>query len=45
MQPGDVPSTWADVTDLIEDLGYKPHTPIKEGIKKFIAWYRTFYKN
>ena len=45
MQPGDVPSTWADVNDLIEVFDYKPHTPIKEGIKKFIAWYRTFYKN
>ena len=45
MQSGDVPATWADVNDLIEVFDYKPHTPIKEGIKKFIAWYRTFYKD
>ena len=43
MQPGDVPSTWADTTDLERDLGYKPYTPIKEGIKKFVEWYRRFY--
>ena len=43
MQPGDVPSTWADTTDLEKDLGYKPYTPIKEGIAKFIEWYREFY--
>ncbi len=43
MQPGDVPSTWADTTDLEKDLGYKPYTPVKEGIKKFIEWYRKFY--
>ncbi|MCX5905245.1 MAG: NAD-dependent epimerase [Proteobacteria bacterium] len=45
MQPGDVPATWADVNDLIEVFDYKPHTPFKEGIKKFIAWYKTFYKD
>ncbi len=44
LQPGDVPATWADVKDLIDDLDYKPDTPTKEGIKKFIAWYRDFYK-
>jgi len=44
MQPGDVPSTWADTTDLEKDLGYKPYTPVKEGIKKFIEWYRKFYR-
>ncbi len=43
MQPGDVPSTWADTSDLEKDLGYKPYTPVKEGIKKFIEWYRKFY--
>ena len=43
MQPGDVPSTWADTTDLEKDLGYKPYTPVKEGIAKFIEWYRGFY--
>ncbi|GAB6045594.1 NAD-dependent epimerase [Caminibacter profundus] len=44
MQPGDVPSTYADTTDLEKDLGYKPYTPIKEGVSKFIEWYREFYK-
>ena len=43
MQPGDVPSTYADTTHLQEDVGYKPNTPIKYGIKKFIEWYREFY--
>ena len=43
MQPGDVPATWADVTDLIEDLDYQPHTPVKDGIKYFIEWYRAFH--
>jgi len=44
MQPGDVPSTWADTTDLEKNLGYKPYTPVKEGIAKFIEWYKGFYK-
>jgi len=45
MQPGDVPSTWADVTDLIENLNYKPDTPISKGIKEFVNWYKEFYSN
>ena len=44
MQPGDVPSTWADVTDLAEQLKYKPNTPVQQGIKNFIAWYKEFYQ-
>ncbi len=44
IQPGDVPSTYADVTDLIEDLGYKPNTPIQEGINRFIDWYVEFFE-
>ncbi len=44
IQPGDVPATWADVTDLTEDMGYKPDTPVKEGINRFVKWYRDFYK-
>ena len=44
IQPGDVPATWADVSDLIEDLGYKPATPIKDGVEKFVKWYREFYR-
>ncbi|GAB6074874.1 NAD-dependent epimerase [Nautilia lithotrophica] len=43
MQPGDVPSTYADTTDLEKDLGYKPYTDVKEGIKKFVEWYKEFY--
>jgi UDP-glucuronate 4-epimerase len=41
LQPGDVPLTWADVSKAAEHLGYKPSTPLKEGLKKFVAWYRT----
>ncbi len=39
MQPGDVPSTFADVQDLESDIGFKPNTPIKKGIEKFMEWY------
>jgi len=44
MQPGDVPMTWADTSDLQSDLGYRPDTPINEGVGKFIDWYRSYYK-
>ena len=44
LQSGDVPSTYADVSDLIDDLNYKPATPIQEGIDKFIDWYLEFFK-
>ena len=44
MQPGDVPMTWADTSDLEKDLGYRPNTPIKEGVSKFIEWYKEHYK-
>ncbi len=37
MQPGDVPKTQADVTDLVENLGYKPNTPVQKGIEKLIG--------
>ena len=43
MQPGDVYSTYADTSELIKDLGYKPKTPLKEGISEFIDWYQSFY--
>ena len=43
IQPGDVPSTYADVSDLINDLGYKPQTSIEEGIDKFVDWYVDFF--
>jgi UDP-glucuronate 4-epimerase len=39
-----VPATYADVDDLIADVGFKPATPITTGIQKFIEWYREYYK-
>lgn len=44
MQPGDVPATYANVDDLIADVGYKPQTSVEEGIARFVEWYRGFYK-
>ncbi|HEC17053.1 MAG TPA: NAD-dependent epimerase [Sedimenticola sp.] len=44
LQPGDVPDTYADVSDLIRDTGYKPDTPVEEGVARFVAWYREYYK-
>ena len=44
IQMGDMLETYADVDDLIADVGFKPTTPISEGIEKFVAWYRDFYK-
>jgi UDP-glucuronate 4-epimerase len=43
MQPGDVSRTEADVTDLVENLGYKPNTPVLDGIGKFIKWYKLYF--
>jgi UDP-glucuronate 4-epimerase len=43
LQPGDVPRTEADVTDLVENLGYKPNTPVQKGIELFIKWYRQYF--
>lgn len=43
IQPGDVPATYADVQDLIDDLDYKPDTSIQEGVQAFIQWYRNYY--
>ncbi len=45
LQAGDVPATWADVDDLVENLGYKPQTTIQYGINRFIEWYKIFYLN
>lgn len=45
MQAGDVPTTFADVDDLISDTGFKPQTSIEEGIGKFVCWYKSYYKN
>lgn len=44
LQPGDVPATYADVDDLMMDVGFKPATPIEAGIEKFIAWYNNYYE-
>lgn len=44
MQPGDVPRTEADVSDLVKNMGYRPDTPVKAGIKKFIEWYKMYFK-
>ena len=44
MQPGDVPATFADVDDLMRDVGFKPSTPIAEGIARFIAWYKQYHQ-
>ncbi|HSP49180.1 MAG TPA: NAD-dependent epimerase [Pseudolabrys sp.] len=44
MQPGDVPSTFADVDDLMRDVGFKPSTPIAEGVVRFIAWYQEHHR-
>ena len=43
MQPGDVPVTYADTTPLEEDFGYKPSTPLREGLRAFAQWYYTYY--
>ena len=43
MQLGDVPATYANVDDLVRDVGFKPDTPIEEGIKRFVEWYRGYY--
>ncbi|BBO81355.1 NAD-dependent epimerase [Desulfosarcina ovata subsp. sediminis] len=45
IQPGDVPATYADVDDLIQDVGFKPSTPIDVGIGKFVEWYKDYYCN
>jgi UDP-glucuronate 4-epimerase len=44
LQPGDVPATWADVSDLVRDFAYQPATPVREGIGRFVAWYQEFYR-
>jgi UDP-glucuronate 4-epimerase len=44
MQPGDIPETYADVDDLMRDVGFKPSTPIAEGVAQFIAWYKDYHR-
>lgn len=45
LQPGDVPDTYADVEDLVRDIGYKPNTPVAVGVSRFVDWYRSYYRN
>lgn len=45
MQPGDVPVTYADTSALEADFGFKPSTSLREGLRKFAEWYKTFYKD
>jgi len=44
MQPGDVPATYANVDDLVRDVGFKPATPIEVGVRRFVDWYRSYYE-
>ena len=44
MQPGDVPVTYADVTELEQDFGFRPTTSLREGLRKFAQWYKIYYK-
>jgi UDP-glucuronate 4-epimerase len=43
LQAGDVPDTFADVSSLVQAVGYRPATPVREGVRKFVEWYRTYY--
>jgi len=43
MQPGDVPATFANIDDLIRDVGFRPATPVGDGITKFVEWYRSYH--
>jgi UDP-glucuronate 4-epimerase len=44
LQPGDVPDTYADVADLVRDVDYRPATSVEDGVGRFVAWYREFYR-
>jgi len=44
LQPGDVPETHADISDLARDTGYSPQVSVEEGVKRFVAWYRWYYQ-
>jgi UDP-glucuronate 4-epimerase len=43
LQPGDVPDTYADVSDLIKEFGYKPSMPVKKGVKNFVDWFKSYH--
>jgi UDP-glucuronate 4-epimerase len=44
LQPGDVPDTWADVEDLVRDVGYRPETPVEVGVGRFVDWYLDYHQ-
>ncbi len=44
LQAGDVPATYANVDDLVEQFDYKPSTSVEEGINRFVSWYRDYFK-
>lgn len=44
MQPGDVPITYADTAPLERDFGFRPDTPLREGLRRFARWYKEYYK-
>ena len=43
LQPGDIPETCADIDDLVRDVGYRPATPVEEGVRNFVAWFCEYY--
>ena len=43
MQPGDVPATYADIEDLVREIGFRPATTIEDGIARFAKWYRDYH--
>ncbi|OYW52906.1 MAG: hypothetical protein B7Z29_17990 [Hyphomicrobium sp. 12-62-95] len=43
LQPGDVPDTFADMSELVDAVGYQPATPVTDGVRAFVAWYRSYY--
>jgi UDP-glucuronate 4-epimerase len=44
IQPGDVPETYADVDDLMHDVGFRPSTSIEDGVSRFVRWYREYHR-
>ena len=44
MQPGDMEETCADVVDLMRDTGFRPATPLTVGLRRFVDWYKAFYR-
>ena len=44
MQPGDVPVTYADTSPLERDFGFRPSTPLREGLRRFAEWYKDYYR-